>query len=930
MADTPHVGIINAEKVVVAHEIHGGIHAERVTVLTFPSGQRIKRAFANVPRQGPELIGRDKLFAEMRERVVEGGRLALYGLPGAGKTALAHTLAYDEAVLKRFSGGVFWASLGPNANVDNILNLWGSAVGADVGVDVNGKPLRTLAERAQRLNTYLQSALEGKPFLVVLDDAWKPEDFLDFEYFTTLGSATLLTARDQGLARRFVDAPRRLLHVRELDEEDALDLLSRAVPEARTAHPEGLRQLARAVGCLPLALSLMGNELAVHSGQERWIRTTVENLRSAEARLALTENARRPGLAGVPLSLQAVVELSLDALPNDATRIAFAKLGVFAPKPADFSRVDTLAMWQADERIGDADLRTLCERGLLEIAAEDRFTLHQVLSAVALARLEARPEDREAAAARHFAYYLSVVDADREAWPVILTGLAQIQHAWDWAASASEHDERVLDLVWAMHLFMERRGLWDQHRAWFDRALQAAQRLHRPKDEAAVWHRIGQRFQAFDEGDAALDRYQRALAIRRAIGDREGEAATLNNIGGLYMRRDRAAALDHYQQALAIRRAVGDRQGEAATLNNIGTMHYGDEEAALGYFRQALTAAREARERRGEGVTLNNMGLAYSRMRDWDRSLDSYQQALAIRRAVGDRTGEAFTLNNIGVAYFRRGDAEAALAYLHKALPITREVSAYNAEFACLEGISRIYGARGDRDVGDRAGWAATLTTLGNAYKGQKETDAALDHYRRALAIRQELGDREGEATSLTDLAILCQGSGDWDAALGYYASALDLRRQANDRRHAAALLYEIGRIYNAQGYADAALRDYREALNFWRELGDPSGEAKVLNNIGVVFQAKGDLDAALDHFRRSLTMTRDLGGAKGEDVILCNIAFVQEKRGEPGAALRYYEEAEAIAGFTTNERYEMVRRNIERLRKSADPSPLAPSANIS
>ena len=106
MADTPHVGIINAEKVVVAHEIHGGIHAERVTVLTFPSGQRFKRAFANVPRQGPELIGRDKLFAEMRERVVEGGRLALYGLPGAGKTALAHTLAYDEAVLKRFSGGV--------------------------------------------------------------------------------------------------------------------------------------------------------------------------------------------------------------------------------------------------------------------------------------------------------------------------------------------------------------------------------------------------------------------------------------------------------------------------------------------------------------------------------------------------------------------------------------------------------------------------------------------------------------------------------------------------------------------------------------------------------------------------------------------------------------------------------------------------------
>ena len=64
----------------------------------------------------------------------------------------------------------------------------------------------------------------------------------------------------------------------------------------------------------------------------------------------------------------------------------------------------------------------------------------------------------------------------------------------------------------------------------------------------------------------ALDYYQQALPIRREVGDRAGEAATLNNIGLVYDGLgDRQRALDYYQQALPILREVGDRAGEAVT-----------------------------------------------------------------------------------------------------------------------------------------------------------------------------------------------------------------------------------------------------------------------------------------------------------------------------------------------------------------------------
>jgi len=64
--------------------------------------------------------------------------------------------------------------------------------------------------------------------------------------------------------------------------------------------------------------------------------------------------------------------------------------------------------------------------------------------------------------------------------------------------------------------------------------------------------------------------YNQALPLRRAVGDRSGEASTLNNIGVVYSDLgDKQKALVYYNQALPLRRAVGDRFGEATTLGSI-------------------------------------------------------------------------------------------------------------------------------------------------------------------------------------------------------------------------------------------------------------------------------------------------------------------------------------------------------------------------
>ena len=81
----------------------------------------------------------------------------------------------------------------------------------------------------------------------------------------------------------------------------------------------------------------------------------------------------------------------------------------------------------------------------------------------------------------------------------------------------------------------------------------------------------------------ALDYFEQALPILREVGDRAGEAVTLNNIGAVYDGLgDRQRALEYYGQALPIMREVGDRAGEAATLNNIGAVYDALGEPAAG------------------------------------------------------------------------------------------------------------------------------------------------------------------------------------------------------------------------------------------------------------------------------------------------------------------------------------------------------------
>jgi nucleoside phosphorylase/tetratricopeptide (TPR) repeat protein len=643
---------------------------------------RVGRVLGRIPKLPPALVGREDALRALRERLLGGQRAAitaLHGLPGVGKTTLAAALVHDGTLRQHFCGGVLWAGLGPHPDVEGALDRWAADLGAELATG------RDAPEKARLLAVAVRREAQGAPVLVVLDDVWAWEDAKPFvDELAFPGCALMCTTRDATIARTFAEGPE--TWVGELSGEDAEKLLAERCPAAMAADPVGVRALAKAVGGLPLGLSLIAGRLLESAGQARWTRDAVAELEAPEARLGLKGNDRRGTLA-------AIVEMSVKALDAEA-QAAFAKLGAFAAKPADFGRDAALFVWDVEEKAGDSRLKALVQRGLLETAGEDRFTLHQVLADVARGRLGGEGGARE----RHADYHLRVVNENKEDWRRLAGELEQIRCGWGWTTRAARDDE-VIAYFFSLDVFFERRGLWKERLAWAEQARRAAGRLKRSKDEADALDKMGSVCWNHGENDRAFGYYDEALRIRRTIGDHKGEAETLNNVGTVHSSLgERERALGYYNEALVIWRDIGDHEGEAETLNNIGTVHSDlkDYDHALEYYEEALHIWRDIRHPGGEADTLNNIGTVYSDLEDYDRALKYYEEALPISRNAGDRPAEATTLNNIGTVYFFKGEDERALEHYEQALPILHEVGDRNAEATTLVNIAKRKETKGD------------------------------------------------------------------------------------------------------------------------------------------------------------------------------------------------------------------------------------------
>lgn len=368
---------------------------------------------------------------------------------------------------------------------------------------------------------------------------------------------------------------------------------------------------------------------------------------------------------------------------------------------------------------------------------------------------------------------------------------ARTKEDWERVLEKYENALKIFNRLgadWGRALSLTRMGFvcltlarYDQALECYKRSLALCRKIGDIEYEAVSLNGIGAVHQAWGQYSKALENYEQSLEKCRKGGDLGSQAVGLNNIGGVYESWGHyRKAVEYYQQSLEICRKVGDVQGEAIALNNIGMVHrfWGQYAKTLEYYDRALALFRKAGDIRHEGLALNNIGVVHRYWGQHAKALEYHERALRILEKIGDGRAEGQTLANIARAYESLGRYNDSLKHYEKALGIFKRIGIPYDDTE--DEIGNVYLALGDAakarpllekakkeaSLGrlalvtsdfrgaaqqfknelrkssqnrDSRGLFAAHTGLGLSYEGLKQYDQAVDHYRHAIGITEDI-----------------------------------------------------------------------------------------------------------------------------------------------------------------------------------------------
>jgi non-specific serine/threonine protein kinase len=660
-----------------------------------------KELFADtLPTYLTRFVGRDREMATVLSMLHPGRLVTICGVGGAGKTRLAIEVAkhnrYHAGAIGDYE--VYWV---PLAAVDDPTEV-PTAVATGIGLTgpLGDRPLAPVL-----------GALKDRHALLVLDNCEQVgtacRDLLVSLLAACPTVSVVATSRvplEMSAEEVFAIPPMggAILPSDPFSSDATALFLDRATSAAGvyavTEHnAKTLGEICDLLHGLPLAIELAASWIPVLSPRD-----LLDHLRRADSALAsdtaLVEERHR--------SLAVILDSSWSWL-SASERTVLSALGIFV---GSFTR-------EAAEAVASADLgvlAALAERSLIQRLPDaqggSRYQVHELVRHYALRQ----QEDDGTIRARHFAYFLKLVESLETSWntPVeplwsnpIGADLGNIGAATAWALAEGDAEGalRMAAGVDAFWIFSSPSAAVRQ--AWLEAAL------------ALPW------------------------APSSVVGIRAKAKAC--HVGGLRMwPSDPAAAQRLILQGLVLFRNIGDEAGAAACIRDHGSAsitagdpHTGRREAA-----EALVRCQACGDAQGVAWCYYVLGAAAFALGDYTEASSHFLESANQFESLDSPFGACHAQASLGLALRHEGKLSASLNAYRAAMRYQRDYRFTTESADMLDGLASIAAGLGHFDLAARlcgaaAGWRET-------YQEESWDPMPNDFDESAANVRRRLGER--------------------------------------------------------------------------------------------------------------------------------------------------------------------------------------------
>ena len=658
------------------------------------------------------------LFEAARSREAAGaapsGIIAIEGMAGVGKTQLALRAAHE------------FLRAGWFTDMQLYVNLRGFDPGhapADAA-EVLAAFLRQLGVPPQHVPTELdelaamyRDRLYGKQALVLLDNAVSADQVRPL-IPAGPGCIVLITSRHAMLG--LDGATSRLLDV--FDDFECVELLSRIIGRERVrAEPEAVGAIIEACGKLPLAVRIAAARAA---SRPNW---SLQNV----ARRLVDTSSRLDRLAVGDLAVRASLTLSFGQLSAPAEDTpgaagALRRLGLWTGE--DIAIPAAAALLGVDPATAETLLEELVDAHMLQTASVGRYHFHDLVRLFAAELAADLPEDDRAAALTGIVAWYAQATAEVagnvgrghvHAMPERLSPTVPPPVFSSSNSAMSWCDTERVNLLAAIGLAV-RCELLD-----------------------VAWRMPVNLFGYFSAGHLIADWTAALESVTVVLDEVElpGQAALLKGLAAVSSIAGRfTQAAEFAARAATLFRALGDRQGEGAAVNNQGSAiaRGGDPSGAIAYFQRAVDIFEGIGLTMGVAVQYTNIGAAYTQVDRFDEAARWFESCITLCREHEYRYTEGKALANLAEVEYRRGNLAAARTRAEAALEVTEE-------------------------TGNRQDKASALGILGLVLEQDGDLERAVSLWKLSTAILDEIGEPQTAeiARRLEEVGVPAE-SGGW------------------------------------------------------------------------------------------------------------------------------------------------------------------------